>query len=212
MKTFGELAFTPVVQSMQAKYGSRTAYERMHSRVPPADGLGAREVEYLAEADGFYMATVTETGWPYVQHRGGPPGFLRVLSPTQLAFADFGGNRQYVTLGNAARDDRVSIIVMDHARQRRLKMLGHLHFYDIGDADPELVFAVELPGYSARVERVAVIDLEAFDWNCPQHITQRFTLAEIDAAAQPLRERMAELEAEVTELRRRSSDEASQKK
>lgn len=201
MKHFAEIAFTPAVQALQAQHGSRGTYARMQSEAGPGDGLGPREAEYLAATDSFYLASVSETGWPYVQHRGGPRGFLRVLGPTQLAFADFRGNRQFVSAGNVARDDRVSLIVMDYPNKRRLKLLGHLRFIEVADADPQLVAAVELPDYRARVERVAVIDVEAFDWNCPQHITQRFTRAEVDAASNALRERVAELEAEVALLR-----------
>ena len=201
MKHFAEIAFTPAVQALQTKHGSRGSYARMQSETVPGIGLGPRETEYLAGADSFYLATVSETGWPYVQHRGGPRGFLRVLGPTQLAFADFRGNRQFVSAGNVARDDRVSLIVMDYPNRRRLKLLGRLRFIDVADADPQLVARVELPDYRARIERVAVIDVEAFDWNCPQHITQRFTHAEIAAASSVLRERVTQLEAEVTSLR-----------
>ena len=178
MKTFAEVAFTPAVQSLQEAHGSRAAYARMQA-ASPGDGLGAREAEFLSSIDSFYMATVSETGWPYVQHRGGPRGFLKVISPTRLAFADFRGNRQYVSAGNASRNDRVAVIVVDYARRQRLKLLGHLRFEDLGAAEPEIVFAVELPGYPARVERIAVIDVEAFDWNCPQHITPRYTAEEL---------------------------------
>jgi predicted pyridoxine 5'-phosphate oxidase superfamily flavin-nucleotide-binding protein len=182
VKAFGDIAFTPAVQALQSAYGSRAAYARMQDKSQPAEGLGELEADFLSNADSFYMATVSETGWPYVQHRGGPRGFVKVISPTRVAYADFRGNRQYVSAGNASRDDRVALIVMDYPGQRRLKLLGHLRFDDLGAADPELVFAVELPDYRARVERVAVIDIEAFDWNCPQHITQRYTRAEIEAA------------------------------
>jgi predicted pyridoxine 5'-phosphate oxidase superfamily flavin-nucleotide-binding protein len=170
MKTFAEIAFTPAVQALQAAHGSRAAYGRMQNSSPPVEGLGGREADFLSKVDSFFMATVSETGWPYVQHRGGPRGFLKVISPVRLAFADFAGNRQYVSAGNASRVDRVAIIAVDYAAQRRLKLLGHLRFDDLGSADPDLAFAVELPGYRARVERIAVIDVEAFDWNCPQHI------------------------------------------
>jgi predicted pyridoxine 5'-phosphate oxidase superfamily flavin-nucleotide-binding protein len=130
-----------------------------------------------------------------VQHRGGPAGFVKVLSPAQIGFADFRGNVQYVSVGNTVHDGRVAVIVMDYMNRQRLKLLGHLRFIAVSDADPELVRQVELPDYRARVERVALIDVSAFDWNCPQHITQRFTLAQVEAAAQPLRDRIAELEA-----------------
>ena len=173
MKTFGEIAFTPAVQAAQERDGSRAAYTRVaHESRRPA-GLGPAEADFLRATDTFYLATVSETGWPYVQHRGGPPGFLKVVSPTRIAFADFRGNRQFVSVGNVSRDDRASMIVVDYANRRRLKLLGHLSFADLGEADPELVLEVELPDYPARVERVAVFDVAAFDWNCPQHIPHR---------------------------------------
>lgn len=183
MKTFAELAFTPAVQALQERHGSRAAYARLSDMHEPGEGLGPREALHLARADSFYMATVGETGWPYVQHRGGPRGFLRVLAPARLAFADFGGNRQFVSAGNAMRDDRVSLIVMDYAQRRRLKLLGRLRFEAIEAADATLASAVALPGYRARIERVGVVEVEAFDWNCPQHIAQRFTLEEIASLA-----------------------------
>lgn len=202
MKTFAELAFTPSVQALQERYGSRAAYARARGAIELDEGLGPREAQHLANADSFYIATVSETGWPYVQHRGGPRGFLRAISPTRIAFADFGGNRQFVSVGNATHNDRASLIVMDYLNRRRLKLLGRLRFSTVEEADPELVFAVELPGYRARVEHIAVIEVEAFDWNCPQHITQRFTLADLEAASKPLHERIAQLEAEIAALRR----------
>jgi len=178
-RRFAEIAFTPAVRALQERHGSRARYAQMQASGAPGDALGPREAQFLAQADSFYLATVNETGWPYVQHRGGPPGFLRVLSPTQIGFADFRGNQQYVSAGNAARDDRASAIVMDYVERRRLKLMGRLRFVDLADADPALVRAVELPGYRARVERVALLDVVAFDWNCPQHITQRFTLEQL---------------------------------
>lgn len=179
---FADITFTPDVQKLQEQHGSRAQYARMQASAGPNAALGTQEAAFLAAADSFYLATVSATGWPYVQHRGGPIGFVRVLSPAQIAFADFRGNVQYVSAGNVVHDDRVSIIVMDYVNQRRLKLLGHLRFVDVADADPALVRQVELPGYRARVERVAIVDIEAFDWNCPQHITQRFSLAQIKAA------------------------------
>jgi hypothetical protein len=158
---------------------------------------------FLGEADHFWLATVGATGWPYVQHRGGPRGFLRALSPTRIGFADFRGNLQYVSAGNVAGDDRVALIVVDYAHRRRLKLLGHLRFVDARDADADVAAAVAVPGYRARVERIALIDVVAVDWNCPQHITQRFTLDEVEAAAQPLRDRIAALEREIEAARTR---------
>lgn len=194
---FADIAFTPAVRAEQERHGSRAQYERMQARSGPNDALGEAEAAFLASADSFYLATVGETGWPYVQHRGGPRGFVKVLAPARIAFADFRGNVQYVSAGNVAHDGRVAIIVMDYANRRRLKLLGTLRFIDSADADPELLRAVDLPGYQARVERVGLIDVAAYDWNCPQHITQRFTLEEVEAAAKPLRERIAALESQL---------------
>jgi len=195
-RPFADIAFTPSVQALQLKYGSRAQYARMQARATEA-GLTLREREFLGQADSFYLATVSEMGWPYVQHRGGPRGFVRVLSPSQIAFADFRGNLQYVSAGNVARDDRVSLIVVDYAGRRRLKLLGRLRFVDVTDADAALVAAVALPGYRATVERIAIVDVVAFDWNCPQHITQRFTGDQVDAITRPLQARIAALEDEL---------------
>ena len=197
MSRFAEIAFTPAVRRLQEHYGSRAQYAHLETHGPRNEELGTREAEFLAGADSFYIATVTETGWPYVQHRGGPRGFLKVLSAKELGFADFRGNVQYVTTGNAVGDDRVAIIVMNYLHRQRLKFLGHLRFIDLAEADAELVRRVDLPDYRARVERVALIDVVAFDWNCPQHITQRMTLAEVEAALRPLKQRIAELEAQL---------------
>jgi predicted pyridoxine 5'-phosphate oxidase superfamily flavin-nucleotide-binding protein len=176
---FSEIAFTAEVQRQQERYGSRAQYARLTQRGGDDATLGAREAAFLSRASGFYMATVSESGWPYVQHRGGPRGFLRVLSASRIGFADFRGNRQYISVGNAAAGDRVAIIVMDYANPSRLKLLGHLRFVAVADAEPTLVQALQLPGYPAKVERVALIDVAGFDWNCPQHITRRFALDEL---------------------------------
>ncbi len=201
MKTFAEIAFTPAVQAQQAEHGSRAAYARMQSDGVHGEGLAAREVEFISAADSFYLGSVGETGWPYVQHRGGPAGFLKVISPTRLAYTDFRGNRQYVSAGNVSVDNRVSLFIMDYANQRRLKLLGRLRFEQPGTVDPALVAAVVQPDYRGRVEQIAVIDLEAFDWNCPQHIRQRFTLEQVSEATRPLHERIARLEEELKALR-----------
>jgi predicted pyridoxine 5'-phosphate oxidase superfamily flavin-nucleotide-binding protein len=200
MHRFAEIAFTPTVQALQERDGSRANYARLEKQGGPNAALTAREAGFLAQADSFYLATVSETGWPYVQHRGGPRGFLTVLSPERLAFADFRGNRQLISAGNAARDDRAAMIVMDYVKRQRLKLLGRLRFTDLADADAALVRALELPDHRARVERIVTFDVEAFDWNCPQHITQRFTLEQVDSAVQPLRERIAQLEAQLRAL------------
>jgi predicted pyridoxine 5'-phosphate oxidase superfamily flavin-nucleotide-binding protein len=194
---FAEIAFTGAVTAAQARNGSRAQNQRMAERAGPNAELTDREAAFIAARDSFYLATVSETGWPYVQHRGGPPGFIKVIDSRTLAFADFGGNRQFVSVGNAAANDRVALFLMDYGQQLRLKLLGRMRMHDLGDAPPELVFEVELPDYRARIERVAVITVEAFDWNCPQHITPRFTEAEVRKSVQSLLDRIAALEAEL---------------
>lgn len=201
MRTFAELAFTPAVQALQERDGSRAAYARQRGGAGPGEGLGPNEAEHIAGADSFYLATVSETGWPYVQHRGGPRGFLKVVSPTRLAFPDFRGNRQFVSAGNASRNDRVSLIVVDYLNQTRLKLLGRLRFSTPEEARPELASAAELNGYRARVERIGRIDVEAFDWNCPQHIPVRFEAEDVQRALDERDGRIARLEAEAAHLR-----------
>jgi hypothetical protein len=189
-RAFGRIAFTPAVRAFQARQGVRPREPR------PDDGPDGRgtaltqtEAAFIAARDGFYQATVGEDGWPYVQFRGGPPGFLRVLDERTIAYADFRGNMQYISAGNLSGDGRVSLILMDYANRRRLKLFGRARLVDASD-DPALVARLEDPGYRARVERAVVISVEAFDWNCPQHITPRFTEAEFAArweSAQDLR-------------------------
>ena len=189
---FAELAFTPQVQNLQAEAGSRKSYARMEGGEDSNQILGPAEAEFIAARDSFYMATVSETGWPYVQHRGGPAGFLRVLDDQTLGFADFRGNKQYVSTGNLMNDDRVSIIFMDYPNKRRLKLLGRVSLIEPDDA--ETLAKLELPDYRARVERGMRIKVEAFDWNCPQHITPRFTAAQVEDITDALLQRIAELE------------------
>ena len=192
---FAKIAFTSAARRLQERFGSRAHYARVEAHAAPRDALGEREVELLAQADSFYLATVSETGWPYVQHRGGPRGFLTPLSPMRLAFGDFRGNKQFVTAGNAELDARAAIIVMDYLHRRRLKLLGRLRFLELAEADAELVKRTAFADYDVRVERLALFDVAAFDWNCSQHITQRLTLEQLEAHVRPLRERIAELEA-----------------
>lgn len=190
-RRFFELTMTPGVTELQ-----RRTYGRSHAPQEPTgepDRLTRREVEFLAERDSFYLGTSGEDGHPYVQHRGGPAGFLHVLDDRTLAFADFRGNRQLLSAGNVEHDPRVSLFLMDYPGRRRLKILGRATFLDACDA-PALAAQVTHPEYDSIVERVVRIEVEAFDWNCPQHITQRFTAAEVEAVVGPLRERIAELE------------------
>jgi predicted pyridoxine 5'-phosphate oxidase superfamily flavin-nucleotide-binding protein len=165
-----------------------------------SDRFTGAEAAFIGARDSFYMASVSETGWPYVQHRGGPPGFLKILDEKTLGFADFRGNRQYISLGHIAADDRVALLLMDYPHRARLKILAHMSAHDLG-ADADLAKKLALPGYKGRAERGFVLRLDAFDWNCPQHITPRFTMAEIEAATAPLRGRLAALELENQTLR-----------
>ncbi|RRN66638.1 pyridoxamine 5-phosphate oxidase [Caulobacter sp. 602-1] len=167
-----------------------------------SEAFTPNEVAFIAERDSFYMASVSETGWPYVQHRGGPPGFLKVLDETTLAFADYAGNRQYISTGNLDANDRLALILVDYPRRARLKILAHAERLAL-DAEPDLLARVSVPGYRARPERIFRLRLAAFDWNCPQHIVPRFTEAEIARAVAPLRDRLAALEAENQQLRER---------
>ena len=164
------------------------------------DRFTENEAAFIADRDSFYMATVSETGWPYVQHRGGPRGFLKLVNDRTLAFADYRGNRQYISTGNLAADDRACLFLMDYVHRARLKIYTHVETLAL-DADPALTELVTVPDYRAKLERIFRLHLATFDWNCPQHITPRFTEAEISEAVQPLRERLATLEDENAELR-----------
>jgi predicted pyridoxine 5'-phosphate oxidase superfamily flavin-nucleotide-binding protein len=201
-RRFSELMFTPHVKAIQEAEGSRSSYARFEDPAASgADRLDEKEAGFIAGRDSFYMATVSETGWPYVQHRGGPAGFLKLIDDRTLGFADYRGNRQYVSIGNLATDDRVSLFLMDYPNQRRLKLLGHARIVD-AEAEPELLARLQ-DHYPARIERGIVISVEGFDWNCPQHITPRFTEAEIAEAVRPLQARLEALEAENARLRAR---------
>ena len=183
MSRYLDIATTPSVAAAQDKYGSAEQWARIAARggadeTTRSQRLGPAEAGFIGERDGFYLASVSETGWPYVQYRGGPTGFLTVLEPALLGFGDFRGNRQYITTGNVTANDRVSLFLMDYAHRQRLKIFGRIRIIDAAD-DPSLAERLTMPDYSARVERLVLIGVEAFDWNCPQHITPRFTLAEL---------------------------------
>ncbi|MEP9355404.1 pyridoxamine 5'-phosphate oxidase family protein [Xanthobacter sp. KR7-65] len=196
---FMDIAVTPSVRAAQQEMGVRELWEDFKGN-REFDRFTPREAAFIAERDSFYMATVSESGWPYVQHRGGARGFVKVIDETTLALADYRGNRQYISLGNLRADDRVSLIMMDYPRRARLKILGHVAAVPL-DADPALAERVLDPDAKAKPERIFKLRLEVFDWNCPQHITPRFTEAEIAQAILPLRERLSELEAENAALR-----------
>lgn len=198
---FLDIAVTPSVRAAQAAMGSDHVWQDFKGH-REFDRFTPDEAAFIAERDSFYMATVSETGWPYVQHRGGAPGFLKVVDETTLAFADYRGNRQYISLGNLSVDDRAALILMDYPRRARLKILAHVEAVAL-DANEELAALVAMPGTKAKPERILLLHLAAFDWNCPQHITPRFTEAEIAPAVQGLRDHLAALEAENAQLRAR---------
>ena len=216
-RSYHPLAFTDDVVDAQVRYGSRAALDRLDrthpgpsssaaglDESPARDPLTADERDFLGGLDGFYLATVSATGWPYVQFRGGPPGFIRTPDAHTIAWADFRGNRQYISTGNMRHGDRVALIFMDYARQLRLKVYGRARIDDAdGSGDPEhpasSPLAVE--GYRAKVERDVRVDVAAYDWNCPQHITPRYTADELAPAIQPLRDQISSLRAENARLR-----------
>ncbi|ENZ82412.1 MULTISPECIES: pyridoxamine 5'-phosphate oxidase family protein [Caulobacter] len=199
--SFLDFASSPSVRAAQAEMGSDRMWtpggvDRVFER------FTAEEAAFIAERDSFYLASVSEQGWPYVQHRGGPPGFLKVIDDITLAFADYRGNRQYISVGNTDADDRVALILVDYPRRARLKILAHAERLAL-DFDPALTGRVTEGLGRAKPERIFRLRLAAFDWNCPQHITPRFTEAEIERALTPLRDRLEALEAENRRLRAR---------
>jgi predicted pyridoxine 5'-phosphate oxidase superfamily flavin-nucleotide-binding protein len=190
---FLELAFTPAVLAAQKNYFGRAQH------IPPQperDPLSDDEIQFIQSRDSFYLATVTESGWPYMQHRGGKSGFLRVMSPTQIAFADYKGNRQMLSTGNLAANDRVCLFLMDYPQRTRLKILGRARTEDARQ-HPELVAQLAEPETRGIVERLFLIEVVSFDWNCPKYITPRYTEAEVLEAVAPLNQRIAELEAKL---------------
>jgi predicted pyridoxine 5'-phosphate oxidase superfamily flavin-nucleotide-binding protein len=188
---FLQTLFTPEVRAEQSRYFGRS---REISGQPERNPLTAEESEFIAQRDSFYLSTVTSDGWPYLQHRGGPRGFLKVLDASTLGFADYSGNRQLISTGNVAGNDRVALFLMDYPRRERLKILGHARVLD-ARGHPDIAARVADPELLPDTERVFLIDVLSFDWNCPQYITPRFTADEIQGLVQPLRDRIAELEA-----------------
>jgi predicted pyridoxine 5'-phosphate oxidase superfamily flavin-nucleotide-binding protein len=210
-KHYASIAFTDDVSAVQADRGSQDFYGRKLAAgraSPGRDPLTADEKDYLRERDGFYLASVGEAGWPYVQFRGGPPGFVHVLDDHTIGWADFRGNLQYISTGNMTGDGRVAIIAMDYAHQRRLKIFGRARIVT-ADQDAGLVETLSDDAYEAVVERAVIVDVEAFDWNCPQHITPRFSVAELDEAVEPIRRQLASLNAENARLREQLAREGS---
>jgi predicted pyridoxine 5'-phosphate oxidase superfamily flavin-nucleotide-binding protein len=192
-----QMVLTPAVQQAQDKYFGR---HQVMDDAPAADALTLEEIDFIASRDSFYMATISESGWPYLQHRGGPPGFVTVIGPNLIGFADFKGNRQLLSTGNLAGSDRVSIFMMDYPRRERLKMLGHARVLDAREHS-ELVDQLAPEPVRNKVERLFLVQVVSYDWNCPQYITPRFTAVEIEKHVAPLKARIAELEAQLAALR-----------
>jgi predicted pyridoxine 5'-phosphate oxidase superfamily flavin-nucleotide-binding protein len=205
-ENFQKIVTTPAVTRAQIHYSGRPrvasplvpSIDIAASETEPHDLLTPEEIEFISRRDSFYMASVTENGWPYVQHRGGRPGFLRVLSPSQLAFADYKGNRQMLSTGNLSANNRVALFLMDYPERNRLKILGHAGIKDVRE-HPELVSQLAEKDVQPIVERFFIIQVVAFDWNCSKYITPRYTAEEVAHAIAPLKERIAELEARVKE-------------
>ncbi|RZT10203.1 hypothetical protein SAMN05216319_1343 [Duganella sp. CF402] len=197
---FMDVAITPAVRAAQAERGADHLWADFNGH-RDFDRFTDQEAAFIAQQDTLYLASVSETGWPYVQHRGGPAGFLKMIDDQTLAFADYRGNRQYISTGNFKANDRACMILVDYPRRARLKIYAHVEKLAL-DADPQLAERVLDPGYAARPERIFRLRLQAFDWNCPQHITRRYTESQIAIVVEPLRERIAQLERENAALRR----------
>ncbi|RKH61371.1 pyridoxamine 5'-phosphate oxidase family protein [Corallococcus aberystwythensis] len=200
MGRFAKLAFTPAAKALQEQFGSRAAYARMERTGDAPDVLTSDEAEFLSQRDSFYMSSIGANGWPYIQHRGGPQGFVRVLDPHTIGFADYRGNKQYISAGNVSENDRVALIFVDYPNRARLKVLARASVIT-RETDAATLERLAVPGYGAKVERGFVLRVEGFDWNCPQHITPRFTEAEIDSAMRPMVTELDTLRAENRTLR-----------
>jgi len=198
-KNFAEIAFTDAVKKLQEQHGSRKAYERME-KFNIVDGLTINEVTFIQSRDTFYLASIGVKEFPYVQHRGGPKGFLKVLDSKRIGFIDFVGNKQYVSVGNMATNNNVSLIMVDYPSKTRLKIFAKAEVVELKD-NPELYELLNLDDYKFRPERMMVFHIEAYDWNCPQHITPRYTTDEINEAFSPQKDYIIELENEIKELK-----------
>ncbi|MEO0408377.1 MAG: pyridoxamine 5'-phosphate oxidase family protein [Cyanobacteria bacterium P01_A01_bin.135] len=195
-RKFNQIAFTPTIKALQEVYGSREMYSRMEEAGPENDTLIPRVAEFVEARDSFYLGSTNANGWPYIQFRGGPVGFLKVLDERTLGFADFKGNGQYLSIGNLADNDRVFLFLMDYANRRRLKIWGRA---TVEYERPELLAQLQVPGYTGEAQRAIVIRIEAWDWNCPQHIPQKFSADEVAEMIAPLQAQIAALQAQVAE-------------
>jgi uncharacterized protein len=198
---FFDLTFTESVKAVQEKYGSRRGYSRFEGGQADFYGLTDAEEDFISQRDGFYMATVNNVGQPYIQFRGGAAGFLKILDNKTLGYADFKGNLQYISIGNLIENHKAALFLMDYPNQRRLKILANVEVKEASEV-PEIIEKLTMPSYKAKIERAMILHVEAFDWNCPQHITQRFTMEEVKKMTEPLNEHIEKLEAEIAELKK----------
>ncbi len=206
-KNFATLAFTDAVKAMQEKAGSRASYARMEKE-NYIDGLTENEIDFIAQRDSFYLSSIGENGFPYIQHRGGPKGFIKVLDPRRIGFIDFRGNMQYISVGNIATNNNVALIMVDYPARARLKILAKAAVVELKD-DPSLYELLDLKDYKFKPERMMVLHVEAYDWNCPQHITPRYTVEDIETAFAGQRNQITTLQAEVKALKSKLKEQGS---
>ncbi len=192
------MAFTGAAKELQLKFGSRKSYARMEQEIY-LDGLTDNEIEFIERRDSFYIASIGANGYPYIQHRGGPRGFLKVIDRKRIGFIDFKGNMQYISAGNIATNDNVSLILVDYPARARLKLYAKSRIIELQE-DANLYKMLDLDGYAFNPERMMVFSIEAYDWNCSQHITPRFTLEEIQVAISEQTEQVRKLQAEIGRL------------
>jgi uncharacterized protein len=200
-KNFASLAFTDAVKALQEKNGSRSGYARME-RDTYVDGLTKNEIDFIAQRDSFYLASFGENNFPYIQHRGGPKGFVKVIDAKRIGFIDFKGNMQYISVGNIATNNNVALIMVDYPARARLKILAKAEIVELKD-DTALYDLLDLSEYKFKPERMMVLHVEAYDWNCPQHITPRYTVEDIEDAFAGQRNLISKLEAEVIALKQK---------
>src|SRR4051794_17479272 len=198
-KNYASLAFTTAVKEMQEKLCSRASYARLEKSTY-VDGLTENEIDFILKRDSFYLATISENGYPYIQHRGGPKGFVKVLHPKRLGIIDFKGNSQYISVGNIATHNNVALIMVDYPARARLKIFAKAKLIELKD-DPVLHKLLDLNDYKFRPERMMVFDIEAYDWNCPQHITPRYTLEDIEQGFASQQDYITGLETEIKTLK-----------
>lgn len=198
-KNYASLAFTESIKQIQEKYGSRSSYARMEKQ-SINDGLTESEIDFIQERDSFYVASIGENGFPYIQHRGGAKGFLKAIDEKTLGFLDFRGNMQFITLGNLGNNNNVALMLMDYARRTRLKIYAKAEIVELAE-NKDLSGFLDVKDYKAKPERIMLFHVEAYDWNCPQHITPRFTIEEMKELLASQQEYVMKLEAQVKELK-----------